>query len=105
MKNLVKLLIVSAVLTFATYSVYRANDVYANFTSLQLENIEALTAEGEDMLKCTKPLKGGNCFRGNNFICTYISAVQEYEVPASAPFACDHFQVCPCPSGCRSIPW
>ena len=96
---------VCAILTIVTLSVmgWRAYMYSISLTpeeQLLQDNIEALS--GGEIQKCTKPKEGyyGPCYDAQGvFKGTWVSAVEEYDVPYGSPVICEHITVHDCPSG------
>lgn len=70
---------------------------------LVLANIEALADDPEKvkMLNCTRASAYANCFdsKTNEWTCIVITEVEDYQVPAKSPLACDHAHTSSCPKG------
>ncbi len=89
----------------AGFTLLGMSKYYVNKKSvdLVLANIEALADNPEKvpMMNCTRAISYANCYdsKTNEWTCIVITETEDYQVPATSPFLCDHAHVSSCPRG------
>lgn len=89
-----------AIAALAGAGVYASVD-NNQFSDLQMENIVALTQEGDNpyaQTNCSRAIAWCTCKRNKQFVCMTITAVQTYST-VSCVELCSHDRVSSCPSG------